>query len=180
MVVKPTERFQKHEKGQRRVRDPITSDEIIVKDVDPKGISMISRAYIDFDSHMPSTQGTNVLYHAFPPPSPPSLAAMLGKLRMLQYASAGCLLIVWLTMAFGAGIKNLIWRSTVCGILGFALMTGISLVERGVEKEVERVRQDMGRARGEAFSPPIPESVEWLNGLIKLIWGVIDPYEYLG
>jgi Ca2+-dependent lipid-binding protein len=54
-------------------------------------------------------------------------------------------------------------------------MTGLSVVERGIDKEVERVRQDMGRQRGEAFSPPFPESVEWLNGLVKLIWGLIDP-----
>jgi Ca2+-dependent lipid-binding protein len=54
-------------------------------------------------------------------------------------------------------------------------MTGISLVERGMEKEIERIRQDMGRQRGESFSPPFPESVEWLNGLVKLVWGLIDP-----
>ena len=35
--VKPTDRFKKAEKGERRVRDPITGTEIIVKDSDPKG-----------------------------------------------------------------------------------------------------------------------------------------------
>jgi Ca2+-dependent lipid-binding protein len=67
------------------------------------------------------------------------------------------------------------WRSTICSGTAFALMTAVSLVERGIEKEIESVRQDLSRQRGEAFSPPMPESVEWLNGLIKLIWGVIDP-----
>jgi len=67
----------------------------------------------------------------------------------------------------------------LCSIMAFGLMTAVSLVERGIEKEIERVRQDLSRQRGEAFSPPMPESVEWLNGLIKLIWGVIDPYVLL-
>jgi hypothetical protein len=35
--VKPTERLQKMPKGERRVRDPTTGGEIIVKDADPKG-----------------------------------------------------------------------------------------------------------------------------------------------
>jgi hypothetical protein len=39
--VKPTDRIQKAEKGERRVRDPITDAEIIVKDADPKGKSRL-------------------------------------------------------------------------------------------------------------------------------------------
>jgi Ca2+-dependent lipid-binding protein len=33
----------------------------------------------------------------------------------------------------------------------------------------------MHRQRGEKFSPPTPESVEWLNAFIKTIWGLINP-----
>ena len=119
--------------------------------------------------------GSNVLYHAFPPPRPASLDGLLGKLKMLSVGAAGGLFVVWLSVAWGAGFTKFIWRTILCSVIGFALMTGISLVERGVEKEVERVRQDMGRQRGEAYSPPMPESVEWLNGLIKLVWGLVDP-----
>ena len=46
---------------------------------------------------------------------------------------------------------------------------------RKVEKEVERVRMGMHKARGEAHSPPTPESVEWLNGLLKVVWGLVNP-----
>jgi Ca2+-dependent lipid-binding protein len=94
---------------------------------------------------------------------------------MLQLGSAVGLFFVWLSVAWGAGIYKLVWRTILCSTIGFALMTGISLVERGLEKEVERVRQDLGRQRGQAYSPPLPESVEWLNGLIKLVWGLVDP-----
>lgn len=120
-------------------------------------------------------RGSNVLYHPFPPPRPASLDTLLSKLRFLQLGAAGGLFVIWLTVAFGSGFYKLVWRSVICSAVGFALMTGISLVERGIEKEVERVRQDMHRQRGESYSPPFPESVEWLNGLVKLIWGLIDP-----
>jgi Ca2+-dependent lipid-binding protein len=33
----------------------------------------------------------------------------------------------------------------------------------------------MHRQRGEKFSPPTPESVEWLNAFIKTIWGLVNP-----
>ncbi|WVQ82868.1 hypothetical protein IAT38_005004 [Cryptococcus sp. DSM 104549] len=167
--LKPTDRIAKANKGERRVRDPITGTEVIVKDADPK----------DFDYTRPATKGTNVLYHAFPPPQPVSVDGMLGKLRILQYATAGCLFLIWLSVAFGSGLGKFIWRSILCSTIGFVLMTGISLVERGLEKEVERVRQDMSRQRGESFSPPVPESVEWLNGLIKLVWGLVDPAMFI-
>jgi Ca2+-dependent lipid-binding protein len=94
---------------------------------------------------------------------------------MLQYGSAVGLFVVWLSVAWGSGFYKFIWRSILCSTIGFVLMTGISIVERGMEKEVERIRQDLGRQRGQAYSPPMPESVEWLNGLIKLIWGLVDP-----
>ncbi|ODN73711.1 hypothetical protein, variant 1, partial [Cryptococcus amylolentus CBS 6039] len=163
--LKPTDRFLKAEKGQRRVRDPITGTEVIVKDADPK----------DFDPTRPATQGKNVLHHAFPPPQPVSVDIMLGKLRIVQYSIAGVHFFLWLTTAFGSGIWKFFLRSFMISITAFVLMTSVSVIERSLQKDVEKVRQDMGRQRGEAFSPPVPESVEWLNGLIKLVWGLVDP-----
>lgn len=170
------------------MRDPITGAEIIVKDADPKGESFafffLFFAYlltirIDFDSKQPATRGTNVLYHAFPPPQPVSLETALGKLKLIQYGIAGSVFFIWLTVSFGSGLVAFVYRSTLCSVTAFILMTALSLVERSLEKDVEKVRQDMGRQRGEAFSPPVPESVEWLNGLIKLVWGLVDPYAHL-
>jgi Ca2+-dependent lipid-binding protein len=85
------------------------------------------------------------------------------------------LFFLWLSVAFGSGIIRFIWRSILCAGTAIAIMTAISLVERGMEKELEAVRLDMHRQRGVAYSPPAPESVEWLNGLIKLVWGLLDP-----
>ncbi|WVN87584.1 uncharacterized protein L203_102767 [Cryptococcus depauperatus CBS 7841] len=163
--LKPTERIAKAEKGERRVRDPITGHEIIVKDVNSK----------DFDPTRPATKGSNILYHAFPPPRPISVDTMLGKLRLVQYIVGSSLFLIWFSVAFGSGFWHFIWRSALCSSVAFILTTAVSVVERSLEKDLEKVRQDMSRQRGESFSPPVPESVEWLNGLIKLVWGVIDP-----
>ena len=133
------------------------------------------RLIADFDAARPATKGTNILYQPFPAPSPPSLGTLLSKLQALEIGTGVAFFIAWLFCAWGAGFWKLLWRSIICGMLGFAVMTGISLVHRGLEKEVERVRYDLHRQRGQAYSPPVPESVEWLNGLIKLVWGVIDP-----
>jgi Ca2+-dependent lipid-binding protein len=106
---------------------------------------------------------------------PPSLNVITGKLRLIQYGTFGGLSLIWMSVAFGSGVFQFLWRSILISTLGFVIMTAASLTERGIEKEMERVRQDLGRQRGEAYSPPMPESVEWLNGLIKLVWGLLDP-----
>ena len=130
---------------------------------------------LDFDFTQPAIKGSNILFHPFPPARPASLEALLSKLSLTMYLAGGSLFLVWVSVAWGSGIKQFVWRSILCGTIGFVLMTGISLVMRGVDKEVERIRQDLHRQRGESFSPPMPESVEWLNGLIKLVWGLVDP-----
>ncbi|EPQ58830.1 hypothetical protein GLOTRDRAFT_54343 [Gloeophyllum trabeum ATCC 11539] len=33
----------------------------------------------------------------------------------------------------------------------------------------------MHKDRGETYSPPTPESVEWLNAVLKLVWGLVNP-----
>ena len=66
-------------------------------------------------------------------------------------------------------------RSSIFG--GIAVVAWITAENAGrkVEKEMERVRWETEKRRGEEFSPPTPESVEWLNALLKLIWGLINP-----
>lgn len=53
------------------------------------------------------------------------------------------------------------------------MLSAISLVSNGLEKEMERVRMEMHRQRGEEFAPPTPESVEWLNSFVKVVWGLV-------
>ncbi|KAL1405327.1 hypothetical protein Q8F55_008956 [Vanrija albida] len=166
---KPTDRLKRARKGERRVRDPITGGEIIVKDADPR----------DFDISRTATRGGNVLYNAYPPPQSLSQEEIVQRFQLLQYAAIGGMFVLWLFVAFGSGFRAFFWRSVVCGAFGAAFVTGISVLGRGIDRDLEKVRVDLSRARGEAFSPPMPESVEWLNGLIKLVWGVVDPQMFV-
>jgi len=54
--MKPTDRIKKADKGERRVRDPTTGGEIVVKDADPK----------DFDTSHPRTTGHGPAASSFP------------------------------------------------------------------------------------------------------------------
>lgn len=84
------------------------------------------------------------------------------------------------------------------GAATFVELTLVSLVQRGIEKEVERIRHDMARQRGEEFAHPtpgatglklstrtklrphdFPESVEWVNAFLKVVWGLVDPQMFV-
>lgn len=92
----------------------------------------------EFAQNKIATDPSNVFLHPFPPPRPASLDSLLNKLALLEYSCGIGLFIVWLSVAFGSGIVKFMWRSTLCALIGAGLMTGMSLVSRGLEKEVER------------------------------------------
>lgn len=119
--------------------------------------------------------GSDILYHQFPPPAPIAMTGVSKKIRQLQYAAAGGVGLLWFFVAFGSGIWKFLFRTGYC--IGFmvVLVSILNIAERQFSKEIQNIRYDQHRSRGEAFSPPFPESVEWLNGLVKLVWGLIDP-----
>lgn len=126
----------------------------------------------------------NVSFQPYLPPSPVSLQPLLQLLDHLQVGLAAAFIFLWIVFAFPQGRWWLpftwpwfVWttRSVFIGGIGFAAVTCASLVQRKLEKEVDRVRADMHRARGEKFAPPTPESVEWLNAFTRTIWGLINP-----
>jgi hypothetical protein len=83
--------------------------------------------------------------------------------------------VAWYFIAFGHGLIGFAFRtSLIAGIAGVAWI-GTENAIRKVEKEYERVRMALHRQRGEAHSPPTPESVEWMNALLKLVWGLVNP-----
>lgn len=55
-----------------------------------------------------------------------------------------------------------------------AIYIAHSLVARKLEKELEVVRWEMEKQRGE-LNPQTPESSEWLNSLLAVIWGQMNP-----
>ena len=112
-------------------------------------------------------QPSNISLQPYPPAAPVSLGPLLSLLDYLQAGVLASFGILWFLFAFGGGWWKLIWSTTLISTLGFGLMTAASLVQRKLEKEIERVRVDMHRQRGEKFAPPTPESVEWLNSFLK-------------
>ncbi|KLT44405.1 hypothetical protein CC85DRAFT_242629 [Cutaneotrichosporon oleaginosum] len=161
---KPTERFKKRSKGERRVRDPITGKAIVVKDADPK----------DFDSSHTRIMGTNVLYYDFPPPAPKGLTDILGYIESAEKLVAAGFVVLWILVSWGSSWWGFCFRSAVVGGAGVAVTSFMSINRKKMEKEVMAIRQDQHRTRGNAMVPPTPESVEWLNHLVQLVWGLID------
>lgn len=83
--------------------------------------------------------------------------------------------LIWVLVAFSNGWFAFIVRTTVLGAVGYGGAFFAWGAERRLDKEMERVRLEMHRERGEKFSPPMPESVEWLNSLIGTFWGLVNP-----
>jgi hypothetical protein len=118
---------------------------------------------------------SNISLQPFPPSLPPSYDTIMSHLTNLQLIIAGGCAILWFFLAFKGGVWAFLWHSTLIGAFCFVATTAASLAQRKLEREVDRIRHDMHRQRGEKFSPPIPESVEWLNAFTKIIWGLIPP-----
>lgn len=192
---KPTDSV-KRKKGERLVDDPVTGQKVVIKDanfkdfptqkqLDPKsgktGPALQSVGNAAAQAFDPSKTApnpahpSNISLQPFPPSSPPSLQPVLSQLYYLQYGIMASSALLWFFFAFGHGLWHFAWRSALIGGLAFVGATVASIAERKLEREVERIRFDMHRQRGETYAPPTPESVEWLNAFTKVIWGLVNP-----
>lgn len=120
----------------------------------------------------------NISLQPFPPPvSPIDISKSKNILRIgaltLSVASA----FLWLIVVFRNNISWFSWftRSSLIGAIVFFAWVQSENAGRKLEKELQRVRMNMHTQRGEHHSPPTPESVEWLNALLKLVWGFVNP-----
>ncbi|KIY63684.1 hypothetical protein CYLTODRAFT_493697 [Cylindrobasidium torrendii FP15055 ss-10] len=187
---KPTDRV-KHRKGERTVKDPTTGLDTIIKDAEFKDFKQSpaeqapAQAAVDPGRVAPNpARPGNVSLHPYLPAQPPSLADLLQKFDYLQIGLAVSHFIVWFLFGFPQGrwyipfswpFFSLVLRGTLIGAMGFASITAVSIIQRTLEKEVESVRVDMHRERGEKFAPPTPESAEWLNAFVRTIWALVNP-----
>ncbi|KAG8993711.1 hypothetical protein FRB94_010453 [Tulasnella sp. JGI-2019a] len=194
---KPTDDIEEQRKqGPHMVKDPVTGQQVLVVNAtledyqggeldhldpnDPKGGPATIPAGQNADQHVskpapnPARPG-NVLIQNFPPPIDVALQPFMTMMDRLQIGIVGVSLVIWFFTAFGSGWKMFLFRSTIIGTAAFLGTTVVSLAQRNIEKEVQRVRMDLQRVRGETFSPPTPESVEWLNAFLKTMWGLVNP-----
>ncbi|GAA5950615.1 hypothetical protein JCM10213_006938 [Rhodosporidiobolus nylandii] len=191
--------------GEREVFDPVTGRQVIVRDAkleDFQNPQLFDRDNLDPakpDVPGPATnrpQGQQVgdslapVNHTTPAPIEPSnialrpfppavdknsLKVIIWTIRGYALAVIGGLGGVWFFTAWRGGWFGFFFFSQVIGALAAFVYIAHHLVVRKIEKELERLRLQMHHDRGEQYSPPTPESVEWLNAFTKVVWPLINP-----
>ncbi|UZJ56460.1 hypothetical protein CBS101457_005780 [Exobasidium rhododendri] len=181
-------------KGERLVQDPVTGGQVQIaddtKNADVPPHKLDSRFEGGYSSNVPKGDSShdskfvspkpaepgNILLQQFPPAlNPESLTKLSAKFQGLAVALGVAMSIAWFFTAFGAGWFRFFLRSTIFGGIGIGGWMALGVAARTIEKDFEDVRMHMHKQRGEEHSPPMPESVEWLNAAIAVIWKQINP-----
>ncbi|SPO27403.1 uncharacterized protein UTRI_10520 [Ustilago trichophora] len=187
------------QKGERIVTDPTTGGDVQIRDasenakINPDKLD--SRYGPGFSSHVPKdpskhhplhtspnpAEPTNALLYRFPEPvNSDAMKRMQAAFNQLAIGLGACLALIWFFFAFGNGWWKFFLRTSVLLAVGFCGWTGLHLQSRKIEKEHEAIRAEMHKQRGQQLSPPMPESVEWLNAAIACIWKQINPDMFIG
>ncbi|TKY86188.1 hypothetical protein EX895_005013 [Sporisorium graminicola] len=182
------------QQGERIVTDPTTGGDVQIRDaaenakISPDKLD--SRYGPGFSSHIPKDPSKHHSLHTSPYPAEPSNAllyrfpepvksdviqGMQTAFNQLAIGLGASLALIWFFFAFGNGWWKFLLRTTILGAVGFCGWTGLHLQSRKIEKEHEAIRAEMHKQRGQSLSPPMPESVEWLNAAIACVWKQINP-----
>ncbi|PWN47037.1 hypothetical protein IE53DRAFT_275014 [Violaceomyces palustris] len=180
--------------GERVVKDPTTGGDVQIRDasentkIQPDKLD--SRFEGGFSTHIPKdvskhhplhtspypAEPTSVLLQQFPPPiQTETMERLTSNFDQLAMGLGAAMAVVWFFTAFGAGWLRFLLRTGILATVGLLGWSGLHLASRKIQKELEAVRMDMHKQRGEKHSPPMPESVEWLNAAIACIWKQINP-----
>jgi C2 domain len=113
-----------------------------------------------------------VLYHPLPVADIKSTFwALEGALQQTTIAVfVGILVLNW--MFVGGG-----WRSVVSSFFaGVIIACGIHLWLRNIQEDANAINWDSERSRATAATESLlPESVEWMNSLVGIVWKLINP-----
>ncbi|EPE35263.1 C2 (Calcium/lipid-binding, CaLB) [Glarea lozoyensis ATCC 20868] len=116
---------------------------------------------------------TNILFHPTPSVSYEPMYASLEK-STLVLAGGVMIAIVVLGKMFGGALYGLI-------PLGMCVGSGIFLWMKELIRKGREMEWSSEKERGEvATANLIPESVEWMNTLLGVMWGLIDPDMFIG
>lgn len=188
------------QKGERRVLDPVTGQDVIVRDADYQDKSKgqkFSKEQLDPENpkakgpsaQKPQTgQAISPLYVA-PTPAEPgninfmqlpeidkiNLDAVRISLNTYAFGFIGALGGLWVLTAFRAGWFAFFVRTGYVGALGIAVFLAMGLLHRRLSNDIDRIKVDMHRKRAQQYSPPTPESTEWLNAIIRVAWALVNP-----
>ncbi|GAA6059867.1 hypothetical protein JCM10212_007072 [Sporobolomyces blumeae] len=186
--------------GEREVYDPVTGRNVFVKDAKLEDFQ--NPKLFNYDNVNPSkpdvpgpatnvhandnapiskvtpkpVEPSNILFHEFPPEiDTRSLTSIKHTINGYALAIIAFLGVLWFFVAFRNGFVAFMFRSSLIGGAATAIFFAHGMVYRKIEKELERIRLAMHEQRGKQFSPPTPESVEWLNAFTKVVWPLINP-----
>ncbi|TVY19298.1 Meiotically up-regulated gene 190 protein, partial [Lachnellula arida] len=113
-----------------------------------------------------------VIYHPLPIADiKRSFSALEGA---VQQSSAvviiGIIALNWLFVHNG-------WKGLIASLFaGIIVSCGIHLWLRGVQESANAINWDAERKRAKAATESlVPESVEWMNSLVGIVWGLINP-----
>jgi len=111
---------------------------------------------------------TNVLFHPTPSVSyEPMFEALEARANVM--CAAVLLAIVFVGKMFGGSLWGLV-------PLALAVTSGVFLWIKDLIKQGREMEWSSEKKRGEmAVVNLIPESVEWLNTALGLVWGLINP-----
>lgn len=180
-------------KGKRVVEDPVTGRDVVIQDANDLDIdptTLDSRYRGGFSTKRPPEEGnyeskyatpdparpTSILLQRFPDPVKPDTLKTLDELFskiFIGYASV--VVLVWGVATVGHGWFAFMSRTLLLGLTALAGFLGLGLIKNKLLLEFERIRASMHRQRGERFSPPYPESVEWLNAAVAALWKQMNP-----
>lgn len=142
----------------------------------PKDASKIDSKFV---SPNPVEPG-NILLQQFPAPvNSDALDKLHGNFKQLAIALGAAMAIAWFFTAFGAGWFRFFLRTAIFGGIGFGGFMALGLAGKKIENDLEDIRMHMHTQRGQSLSPPMPESVEWLNAAIAVIWKQINPEMFI-
>ncbi|BGO94717.1 hypothetical protein NBRC10512_007335 [Rhodotorula toruloides] len=186
--------------GEREVFDPVTHKMVVIRDAkledfqnpklfDPQNLDPSNLGTGGPSTNPPSSGGasikhttplpvepSNINFFPYPPPVDQNgLKAITRTINSYALAILGGLGVIWFFTAWRAGWAAFLFRSQVIGAVALCVFFAHGIVVRKIEKELERIRLEMHKQRGMKFSPPTPESVEWLNAFTKVIWPLINP-----
>lgn len=113
-----------------------------------------------------------VIYHPLPIADlKRSFYALEEAINQITIAvTAGIVALNWLFV--GGGFKGLI-ASILAGVI---VSSGIHLWLRGIQEDANSINWDAERKRAVAATESlVPESVEWMNSLVGIVWNLINP-----
>ncbi|KAK2595379.1 hypothetical protein QQS21_006915 [Conoideocrella luteorostrata] len=189
--------------SRRKVIDPTTKNEVVIQDVDGSFEDSIRRPKITIphSEHLPRGEGESyrqrlddlappeanpkwtqdhlhrskkkdVIYHPLPIADlKASFYALEAAVRQTSAAIiVGIIALNW--MFVGGGWKGLV-ASLFAGVI---VACGIHLWLRNLQEDANAVNWNAERQRATAATESlVPESVEWMNSLMGIVWKLINP-----